>query len=306
MSNKFTEYISDFAEYLEKESGYSEHTATSYIYDLNRFNTFLMEYIGRSDYSIAGIDKKSIVHFLGAEFEQGLSAKTIGRRLASIKSFFKFLITIEVTTNNPAILVKTPKAKKALPNYVDENIIQELMNAPDASTIAGMRDRAILELFYSTGIRLSELVDLNFGDVDKGKQVLRVSGKGSKERLVPFGKQARYAMEHYLEKTGRNLKTADRGVPIFVNSRSERISQRTVQRRVNMYLRFVTEGEHLGPHTLRHSFATHLLDRGADLQAVKELLGHSSLSTTQIYTHVTSRRLKDIHQDYHPREKGKK
>ena len=174
------------------------------------------------------------------------------------------------------------------------------MNAPDLGTVAGIRDKAILELFYSTGIRLSELVDLNFGDVEYGKQVLRVLGKGSKERLVPFGKHALHAMKQYLEKTGRNLKTADRDAPIFVNSRSERISQRTVQRRVNMYLRLVTEGEHLGPHTLRHSFATHLLDRGADLQAVKEILGHSSLSTTQIYTHIQPERMKKIYKKSHP------
>jgi len=300
MSNTFTEYISDFSEYLAKESGYSDHTVTSYTFDLNRFNSFLIEYLGKNDFSISGIDKQSIVHFLGAEFECGLSAKTVGRRLASIKSFFNFLINIEILTNNPATLVKTPKAKKALPNYIDEKIIQELMNAPDTGSIAGLRDRAILELFYSTGIRLSELVDLNFGDFNAERQVVRVLGKGSKERLVPFGKHALESLEQYLEKTGRNLKTGDRSTPIFVNSRSERISQRTVQRNVNMYLRLVTEGEHLGPHTLRHSFATHLLDRGADLQAVKELLGHSSLSTTQIYTHIQPERMKKIYKKAHP------
>lgn len=300
MSKELEKYIADFSNYLKKERGYSDHTVTSYIHDLTVFNTFLIEYIGCSELSLSGIDKQSITHFLGREFEKGLSAKSVGRRLASIKSFYKYLVNMEVIENNPAILIKTPKAAKVLPNYIDEKIIGALMNAPKTDTIAGLRDRAILELLYSTGIRLSELVELNFDNFMSGKQLIKVHGKGDKERLVPYGYQALIALNNYLKKTGRSLKTADRDAPIFVNSRGERISQRTVQRNVNMYLRLVTEGEHLGPHTLRHSFATHLLDRGADLRAVKELLGHSSLSTTQIYTHIQPERIKKIYKKAHP------
>jgi len=300
MSDDLQKYIDDFSKYLEFEKGYSKHTKTSYIYDLNRFKSFLTEYLGKVEFEITGIDKQSITHFLGREFEERFSAKTIGRRLASIKSFFKYLISIDAVETNPAIFVKTPKAIKPLPNHIDEKIINALMEAPPANKISGLRDRAILELFYSTGIRLSELVNLNFENIIIEKQLIKVLGKGNTERIVPIGNRAISAIEKYLEKTGRSLKTADKSTPIFVNSRSERISQRTVQRSVNMYLRLVTEGEHLGPHTLRHSFATHLLEHGADLRAVKELLGHSSLSTTQIYTHIQPERMKKIYKKAHP------
>jgi integrase/recombinase XerC len=300
MSDNFEQYIDDFNSYLEKERGYSKHTCVSYIYDLHRFNDFLIEYAGTYNISVEIIDKQAIRHFLGKEFEEGLSSKTVGRRLASIKSFYKYLIKAEVVENNPSIYVKTPKSAKPLPNYIDEKIINALMESPPADTIAGLRDRAILELFYSTGIRLSELINVTFGNIDFENNLMKVVGKGNKERLIPFGDQAMKAIEKYIAKSARAVKTADKNAPLFVNSKGERISQRTVQRSVNMYLRLVTEGEHLGPHTLRHSFATHLLDRGADLRAVKDLLGHSSLSSTQIYTHVQPERMKKIYKKAHP------
>lgn len=300
MSDNFKQYIDDFLSYLEKERGYSSHTCVSYIHDLHRFNDFLIEYTGSSDILAESIDKQSIRHFLGKEFEEDFSSKTVGRRLASIKSFFKYLVKAEVVNNNPALYVKTPKTSKPLPNFIDEKMIDELMNAPPRNTITGLRDRTILELFYSTGIRLSELININFRNIDFNNNLIRVVGKGNKERLIPFGNRAMKAIENYLEKSGRSLKTTDIDIPLFVNSKGERISQRTVQRSVSMYLRLVTEGEHLGPHTLRHSFATHLLDRGADLRAVKDLLGHSSLSSTQIYTHVQPERMKKIYKKAHP------
>ncbi len=300
MSDNFKQYIDDFLSYLEKERGYSSHTCVSYIHDLHRFNDFLIEYTGSSDILAESIDKQAIRHFLGKEFEEDFSSKTVGRRLASIKSFFKYLVKAEVVNNNPALYVKTPKTSKPLPNFIDEKMIDELMNAPPRNTITGLRDRAILELFYSTGIRLSELININFRNIDFNNNLIRVVGKGNKERLIPFGNRAMKAIENYLEKSGRSLKTTDIDIPLFVNSKGERISQRTVQRSVSMYLRLVTEGEHLGPHTLRHSFATHLLDRGADLRAVKDLLGHSSLSSTQIYTHVQPERMKKIYKKAHP------
>jgi len=300
MSENLNQYIDDFHSYLDKERGYSKHTSTSYIHDLHRFNDFLIEYVGTFDISVESIDKQAIRHFLGKEFEEGFSSKTVGRRLASIKSFYKYLIKAEVVENNPSNYVKTPKSTKPLPNYIDEKMIDALMEAPPADTIVGLRDRAILELFYSTGIRLSELININFVNIDFQNNLIRVIGKGNKERLIPFGNKSMKAVENYIAKSGRSIKTADKNAPLFVNSKGERISQRTVQRSVNMYLGLVTEGEHLGPHTLRHSFATHLLDRGADLRAVKDLLGHSSLSSTQIYTHVQPERMKKIYKKAHP------
>ena len=300
MSESIKYFIEEFHSYLEKERGYSEHTCTSYTHDLQRFDDFLVEYFEISNIAVEKIDKQAIRHFLGKEFEEGFSSKTVGRRLASIKSFYKYLIKTEVVENNPSIYVKTPKSTKPLPNYVDEKLIDALMDAPPSNTIVGLRDRAILELFYSTGIRLSELINITFRNIDFNSNLMKVVGKGNKERLIPFGDRAMKAIKNYIAKSGRSLKTADMDAPLFVNSKGERISQRTVQRSVNMYLRLVTEGEHLGPHTLRHSFATHMLDRGADLRAVKDLLGHSSLSSTQIYTHVQPERMKKIYKKAHP------
>ncbi len=300
MSDSFETLINDFNVYLKKERQYSKHTCISYIHDLNRFYQFLIKYTGNIKFSIEGIDKQAIRHFLGKEFEDGCSAKTVGRRLASIKSFYKYLLKIEMVSNNPAHYVKTPKVPKNIPNYVDEKLISKLMNAPSADTLIGLRDRAILELFYSTGIRLSELININIGNIDFHNNLIKVVGKGDKERLIPLGNRALNAIKKYLEITNRSYKIADTTDPLFVNSKRVRISQRTVQRRVNMYLQLVTEGEHLGPHTLRHSFATHLLDRGAGLRAIKDMLGHSSLSSTQIYTHVQPERMKKIYKKAHP------
>jgi len=300
MSDAISRYIKEFKLYLITERGYSDKTVISYQNDLKKFENFFIEYFGNPNIAIGKIDKQAVRHFLGQQFEDGFSAKTIGRRLAAVKSFFKYLVKTEVVKNNPALYVKSPKTSKPLPNYIDEKIIQKLMQAPPSNSIIGLRDRAILEIFYSTGIRLSELVNLNFEDIELVSQLIKVVGKGDKERLIPFGNHALRALQHYLKVTGRSIKTAAKNDPIFVNSSGERISNRTVQRRVNMYLRLVTEGEQLGPHTLRHSFATHLLDRGADLQAVKDLLGHSSLSSTQIYTHLQPERIKKIYKKAHP------
>jgi len=300
MSDKLSRYIKEFKIYLINERGYSDKTVISYQNDLKKFKSFFIEYFGNPDIAIVEIDKQAIRHFLGQQFEDGFSAKTVGRRLAALKSFFKYLVKTEVIKRNPTIYVKSPKTSKPLPNYMDEKIIHKLMHAPPANSVAGLRDRAILEMFYSTGVRLGELVNLNFKDIELGSQLIKVIGKGDKERLIPFGSHALKALQHYLKITGRSIKIAAKNDPIFINSSGERISERTVQRRVNMYLRLVTEGEHLGPHTLRHSFATHLLDRGADLRAVKDLLGHSSLSSTQIYTHLQPDRIKKIYKKAHP------
>ena len=174
------------------------------------------------------------------------------------------------------------------------------MNAPPADTIAGLRDRAILELFYSTGIRLSELVNLNIGDFQPDKKLVRVLGKGNKERLLPYGKVAENSVVHYLKKRKLSLKPVFYDKPLFVNSKENRISERTIQRRMNKYIQLVADGKRLGPHLLRHTFATHLMESGADIRAVKDLLGHSSLSSTQIYTHVPTEKLKKDYKQAHP------
>ncbi len=302
-------YLDSFVEYLEKERGYSQHTLKAYEADLTKFFSFIESYYGETLKDWTTVDKTSIRHFLGSEFEKqyekgsktfSYTSRTVARRLASIKSFFKYLVKAEILKNNPANLVKTPKIQKKLPNFIDQKLMDDLMNSPDNSTKKGMRDRAILELFYSTGMRLGELVGLNISDVQMNKQIVRVKGKGDKERLIPFGNRSKFSIEEYLKSYGLSNKKLRKEEPLFVNTRGERLSASTVQRRIRLHIQQVSEGNRLGPHILRHSFATHLMDRGADLRAVKDLLGHSSLSSTQVYTHVQPEKLKKVYEQAHP------
>ena len=300
MSDFTQDIISDFLTYLEKERHYSKFTINAYGYDLYRFVEFFEEYSGTPISDFGNVDKIAIRHFLGKEFEEGYSSKTVARRLASVKSFFKYLLKIEEIQDNPAIHIKTPKTPKSLPVYVNEEMIEKLMDAPASDSFIGLRDRAMLELFYSTGMRLRELVNINLDDFHTESQLIKVTGKGGKERLIPYGKRAQFSIEKFLKFRGIQLSAKEVLVPLFINSKGKRISPRTVQRRIKMYLKTVADGERFGPHTLRHSFATHLLSRGADIRAVQELLGHNSLSSTQIYTHVQPEKMKKVYQQAHP------
>ena len=305
-----TSILSDFYEYLSKERDFSFHTTNAYEYDLNRFISSLPKNL----YHFEQITREMIYNFLSKEIDNKYSTKTIARRLASIKSLCKYLIISEQINENPAISVKTPKVGKKVPNFIDYKMIEKLMEGkygPDISKNDGLRDRAILELFYSTGIRLSEMVSLNLDSIYINKSnhtkqesyTIKVMGKGGKERLIPFGNKSKLWLEKYLISRGLSFYLPSENQPLFINSKGNRVPYSTIKRRIRNYIKFVAQGEGLGPHILRHSFATHLIDKGADIRSVQGLLGHSSLSSTQIYTHITPDKMKEIHKQAHPHGK---
>lgn len=298
MADLLIDSIESFMLTLEKERNFSLHTIKAYKNDLNRFNYFLDNTLSRK--KLAKINRNDIRKFLAEEYDNGYSSKTVARRLATIKSYFKYLVKTELIQENISIHINSPKVPKKLPNFVDKNLIDTLMNTPSLDTHIGIRDRAVLELFYSTGMRLSELVNMNIGDFEINKKLIRVIGKGNKERMIPYGRTAESAIKNYLKIRNLSLKPAFANKPLFVNSSEKRISKRTIQRRMNNYIKLVADGKRIGPHLLRHTFATHLLDNGADIRAVKDLLGHSSLSSTQIYTHVSIEKLKKDYTQAHP------
>ena len=298
MADLLINSIESFMLTLEKERNFSLHTIKAYKNDLNRFNYFLDNTLSRK--KLAKINRNDIRKFLAEEYDNGYSSKTVARRLATIKSYFKYLVKTELIQENISIHINSPKVPKKLPNFVDKNLIDTLMKTPSLDTHIGIRDRAVLELFYSTGMRLSELVNMNIGDFEINKKLIRVIGKGNKERMIPYGRTAENAIKNYLKIRNLSLKPAFANKPLFVNSSEKRISKRTIQRRMNNYIKLVADGKRIGPHLLRHTFATHLLDNGADIRAVKDLLGHSSLSSTQIYTHVSIEKLKKDYTQAHP------
>ena len=298
MADLLIDSIESFMLTLEKERNFSLHTIKAYKNDLNRFNYFLNNILSRK--KLTKINRNDIRKFLAEEYDNGYSSKTVARRLATIKSYFKYLVKTELIQENISIHINSPKVPKKLPNFVDKNLIDTLMKTPSLDTHIGIRDRAVLELFYSTGMRLSELVNMNIGDFEINKKLIRVIGKGNKERMIPYGRAAESAIKNYLKIRNLSLKPGFANKPLFVNSSEKRISKRTIQRRMNNYIKLVADGKRIGPHLLRHTFATHLLDNGADIRAVKDLLGHSSLSSTQIYTHVSIEKLKKDYTQAHP------
>ena len=255
-------------------------------------------------------DLNMIRAFLAHLSEQNYSPSTMARKIATLRSFYKWADRAGVVAGNPMVMIRTPKQAKRLPKAVTVEEIERLLSAPDDRDLLGARDRAILETLYSTGIRVSELVDLDAANLDEFGEALHIRGKGKKERLVPLGSHALAAIRHYMAMLHQDARfstqasasgLSDGRMPLFVNKHGGRLSSRSVRRKLDKYLREAGLDPGISPHTLRHSFATHLLGNGADLRSVQELLGHQSLSTTQIYTHLTTQRLKDAYDQAHPR-----
>ncbi|MBM3248955.1 MAG: tyrosine recombinase XerC [Candidatus Omnitrophica bacterium] len=282
-------YIDKFTSYLEIEKNASVHTILNYKLDLTEFGNFL------KDTSIDKVDYLSLRKYLAHLKEKNLKSRTLARKVSCLRTFFKFLSREGYIKTNPATLLLTPKLDKRLPQFLTEDEINKLLDSPPKDEVSGLRDRAIMETFYSTGMRISELVGLNLDDVDFISGVVKVRGKGKKERLLPIGEKALTALRHYLDK--RKEKTKE----IFLNKGGTRITDRGVRDILEKYIKLTSLKENISPHTLRHTFATHLLNHGADLRSVQELLGHVNLSTTQIYTHLSTERLKNIYDKTHPR-----
>lgn len=285
-------YVDKFIDYLKIEKNMSPHTVVNYSADLLDFKNFLGET------KVENVDHLTLRKFLAHLRAKQYAKTTMARKLASIRSFFKFLHREGHLKKNPASSVFTPKLDKKLPHFLDVSSVAKLLESPDTKNVLGLRDRAIMETLYGSGIRVSELVGLNVEKIDFISGVLKIMGKGRKERLAPIGEKALVAIRNYLDK--RRQKDTDR-YAVFLNKAGRRLRDRSVRRILDKYIRHTSIKEKVSPHTLRHSFATHLLDRGADLRSVQELLGHMNLSTTQIYTHVTPERLKTAYDKAHPR-----
>ena len=289
-------HIELFASYLEIERNVSPHTLAAYRSDLAQLLAFAVREKGE------GVSSQDIDHLLLRRFLAGLSKQntkksSIGRKLAAIRSFFRFLLRRGIVAKNPAELIATPKKELRLPFHLDIDQTTSLMEAPDDERKHALRDRAILELLYSSGLRVSELTGLNIGELDLAGGMVRVTGKGGKERIVPVGSRALAAVRDYLEERG--IGTA--GDALFLNTRGGRINRRSVARIVDDHVMRIAAFKRISPHTLRHTFATHMLEGGADLRAIQELLGHASLSTTQKYTHVSIDRLMEVYDKAHPK-----
>ncbi|MFZ5801811.1 MAG: tyrosine recombinase XerC [Candidatus Omnitrophota bacterium] len=287
--------VESFLNFLKVEKNASAHTVKNYQIDLREFFALLHQ---KRIQELTYLDIRSFLAHLKA---RSCSKSTVARRLACLRSFFKYLARENWIQNNPAQMVSTPKREKRLPVFLDAGEIERLLEAPAKKNWEERRDKAILETLYSSGLRVSELVGLNHEDIDLGGGLVRVRGKGKKERIVPVGRVAITAIQDYLNEKAPRGASAGYKKSIFINRFGGRLTDRSIRRMILKYTRRVGIAKEVSPHTLRHSFATHMLDRGADLRSVQELLGHQNLSTTQIYTHVSTKRLREAYEAAHPR-----
>jgi tyrosine recombinase XerC len=293
-------YIRQFVTYLKIERNYSQHTVDSYELDLSDFVKFLADENGTLP-PIEDVDHLTIRSYLANLQERHLARSTVVRRLSSLRSFYKYLCRHSYLDTDPTSALSSPKIQKRLPEFLEISEVELLLSAPDRNDIIGLRDQAILELLYTTGMRVSELLSLNLPDIDMVNAIVKVRGKGKKERIIPIGGPAMSALNEYIKR--RSELADDKSLQaIFLSERGNRIpDSKSIGRRITKYAQSVGIKKKITPHTLRHTFATHLLNAGADLRSVQELLGHTNLSTTQIYTHVTADRLKKVYEKTHPR-----
>ena len=303
------EYLRQFLEHLRYERNVSAHTLRNYSSDLEQFHQHIApaKVDGkRASVSVKDIDHLTIREWMAALHAENKKKTSIARKLASLRTFFQFLVREGIQENNPAKLVATPKVERKLPNHLSMEDAVRFIESPDLENDLGRRDRAILEFLYATGMRVGELTNLNLKDIDFREKLVRVTGKRKKQRILPFGEPALQSLMFYLNESRPtflgNCPPADRDEQaVFLNYQGTRITTRSVGRMVDKYIKQVADIHDISPHSLRHSFATHLLDSGADLRDIQELLGHVRLSTTQIYTHVSMEKLIEVYDRSHPK-----
>ncbi|MBI5360774.1 MAG: tyrosine recombinase XerC [Planctomycetes bacterium] len=293
-------FIDEFIVYLEHNKNFSIETLRAYKNDLVQFLVFLHK---NGDFDPNAVDtlvmRKYLVHLSESKYERS----TTSRKLACLRSFFKYLCKMGRMNANPAKTVRNPKLNKTLPVFLSEEEIRNLLDAPNLKKLGGLRDKAIIECLYSTGMRIGELIEMTMRDLDLDGGMVHLKGKGKKERLSPLGKYALSALQEYLRaRTDSGHAPENENSPVFLNKFSQKLSARGIRKLLDGYALKAGLNKEISPHTLRHTFATHMLNRGADLRSVQELLGHENISTTQIYTHVTTEKLKQVYETAHPRK----
>lgn len=293
------EMLEDFLNYIAVERGLSRNTVLSYGIDIRKFIEYLETRKGITD--IKRIQRQEISTYLLGLKDSGISSNSITRALVAVKMFFRFLVGEKYLKDDVTAALESPKLIRPLPEVLGLSEVEKIIAAPDTKKWTGIRDKAVLELMYATGMRVSEIVNLRNGDIDFELGIVKCRGKGGKERIVPVGKKAQAAIERYVEKVRPGLDKKKTDPHVFLTRFGRKVSRQTFWKMVKLYARRARIKKGITPHTLRHSFATHLLERGADLRVVQEMLGHTDISTTQIYTHINKERLKAIHRQFHPR-----
>lgn len=291
-------YQESFISYLKYEKRNSSHTVTAYKKDLDQFVQFCTERVGEFD--VKRVDAKLVRSWIVSLMEQQYTPRSVNRKISTVKAYYRFLMKNEIVELNPAVNVTVPKIRKKLPNFVEENNLHHLLDDGFfTDDFTGIRDKLIITLLYGTGIRLAELMKLKERDFDTSGYLVKVFGKRQKERIIPYPRSINLLLQQYIEI--RNREIGNSSEVLLVTDKGKPVYEKLIYRVVNRYLELVTSLEKKSPHVLRHSYATHLLNRGADLNAVKELLGHSNLSATQVYTHTTFEKLHNIYKQAHPR-----
>ena len=298
MQNSLNNNIIDsYCDSIWVEKGLSKNTISSYSSDLKQ----LEKWLANKEMDIQSCSEIDLNSYLAEKIDQGVLASSINRTLSSVKGFFNWLVHTNIIKLNPSELIESPKIGRKLPVNISEQDVEKILNAPDCKTVQGKRDKTILELLYATGLRVSELTNLKLNQVDITRGIIRVMGKGGKERIIPVGETALAWLKSYIDLVRSQLAINDDNLFIFLSNKGKQISRKVCWSLIVGYSKKSLENKVISPHSLRHAFATHLLNHGADLRSVQMLLGHSSLSTTQIYTHVAKERLIKFHTKYHPR-----